>query len=100
MILGSELFLGIVMALDLSGEALDFKHVVDEKFEGFLEDGMAFMEEGDSVFVDVLHSAKAKAMHCAARDEKSCAEEMTFDLTLIHRRTCKSSRCCLPRSAS
>src|SRR6266702_3266958 len=26
------------------------------------------------------------AVHCAARDEKSRAEEMAFDLTLIHRR--------------
>ena len=48
-ILGSELFLSIGMALDLSGQALAFKNVVDEKFEGFLEDSMAFIEEGDSV---------------------------------------------------
>jgi hypothetical protein len=77
----------------------DFKHVVDEKFEGFLEDGMAFVEEGDSVFLDIFQGAKAKAVHCAARDEKSRAQEMAFDLTLIHRRACKSSLGYLPRSA-
>jgi hypothetical protein len=90
-ILVSEPFLCSGMALDLSGQALDFKRVVDEKFEGFLEDGMAFMEEGDSVFLDVLHGAKCEAMHSAARDEKPCAEEMAFDLTLVHRPTCNSS---------
>src|SRR4029077_20014114 len=51
-ILGLELFLGIGMTLDLSDKPLDFNHVVDEQFESFLEDGMAFVEEGDSVFLD------------------------------------------------
>jgi len=57
--------------------------------------GMASSEEGDSVFLDVLHGAKAKVVHGAARDEKSDTE----GLTLFHRCARKSSRGCLPRNA-
>jgi hypothetical protein len=98
-ILGPELFLGIGMALDLSDKPLDFKHVVDEESESFLEDDMAFVEEGDSVFLDILHGTKAKAVYRAARDKKSRAQEMALDLALFHSRACKSSLDCLPRNA-